>query len=149
MEDVMDKKKELAKEILEIFPLFIKKMHRGMAKDGEVPPSQMSAVMILSEKKLCTLGELSKEMGVAAPTATGIIDRLYKAGHVKRVRSKKDRRIVNITLTIKGKNVTKRIQKIAMKRWSIVSNILSLKDQEVHIRILKKIVKGLDKYYEK
>ena len=145
----MNAKQKLAKEMLEIFPLFIKKMHRGMTKAGEVPPSQMSAVVILSEKKLCTLGELSKEMGIAAPTATGIIDRLYKSRYVKRVRSKKDRRIVNITLTIKGKNVTKRIRKMAMQRWSIASKILSLKDQETHIRILKKIVKGLDQHYEK
>jgi len=145
----MDKKKELAKEILEIFPLFIKKMHRGMAKDGEVPPSQMSAVMILSEKKLCTLGELSKEMGVSAPTTTGIVDRLYQSGYVERVRSQKDRRIVNIALTRKGKNVTKKIQKTAIKKWRIISSILSIKDQETHIRILKKIVKGLDAYHAK
>ena len=145
----MTKKEELAKEILEVFPSFIKKIHRGAVESLGIPPSQMSAVMILSEKKLCTLGELSKEMGVSAPTTTGIVDRLYQSGYVERVRSQKDRRIVNIALTRKGKNVTKKIYKIAMKKWRIISSILSIKDQETHIRILKKIVKGLDAYHAK
>jgi len=145
----MIKKEKLAKEILEVFPSFIKKIHRGVVESLGIPPSQMSAVMILSEKKSCTLGCLSKEMEVSAPTTTGIVDRLYKSGYVERVRSQKDRRIVNIALTRKGKNVIKKIHKTAMKKWKIISNILSIKDQETHIRILKKIFKGLDAYHSK
>ncbi|MDD3375281.1 MAG: MarR family transcriptional regulator [Candidatus Omnitrophica bacterium] len=145
----MNKKGKIAKEILEIFPAFIKKINQGMTKTGEIPSAQMSAIMILADKNQCTLGRLSKDMGVTAPTATGIVDRLYKSGYVKRIRSQEDRRIVNITLTAKGKKAKKNIHKMATQRWRVISNILSLKDQEMHIRILKKIVKGLDEYYEK
>ncbi len=145
----MNKKEKLAKEVLKIFPSFMKRIHRGMTETGEIPSSQMGAVIILAEKKSCTLGCLSKDMGISAPTTTGIVDRLYKSGYVKRVRSKKDRRIVNITLTAKGKSLIRKIRRAMMQRWRIVSNVLSVKDQETHIRILKKIIKGFDEYYAK
>jgi len=110
----------------------------------DIPPAQMSTIMVLADQRQRTVGELSTEMRVSAPTVTGIIDRLQRSGLVKRQRDIKDRRVVHIALTTKGKKAIKHLQQAFMQRWGVIASVLSAKDQEAYVRLLKKIVKGLD-----
>jgi DNA-binding MarR family transcriptional regulator len=59
-----------------------------------------------------------------------LVDRMVKAGLVKRTRDRIDRRVVNVTLTDKGK---KAVEPAAPAGWALVQKILSpLSDQDKH-----------------
>lgn len=50
-----------------------------------------------------TISKISQLTTVSKSALTGNIDKLEKLGYIKRVPSKKDRRVTNITFTSKGK----------------------------------------------
>jgi len=59
-----------------------------------------------------------------------LVDRMVKAGLVKRTRDRIDRRVINVTLTDKGK---KAVEPAAPAGWELVQRILSpLSDQDKH-----------------
>jgi DNA-binding MarR family transcriptional regulator len=69
---------------------------------------QLWALNTLSKNEGLPLGELSKKMYLRPSTITGIIDRLEKRGYVVRNRDQRDRRVVRILLTSKGKRLAKK-----------------------------------------
>ena len=65
---------------------------------------QLWALKTISTSGRLPLGQLSKMMYLHPSTITGVVDRLEKKGHVVRDRVHKDRRIVMVKLTTKGKS---------------------------------------------
>ena len=65
---------------------------------------QLWALKTLSTNGSLPLGQLSKMMYLHPSTITGVVDRLEKKGYVARDRVLKDRRIVMVKLTPKGKS---------------------------------------------
>jgi DNA-binding MarR family transcriptional regulator len=64
---------------------------------------QLWALKTLSTNGSLPLGQLSKMMYLHPSTTTGVVDRLEKKGYVVRDRVRKDRRVVIVQLTPKGK----------------------------------------------
>jgi DNA-binding MarR family transcriptional regulator len=69
---------------------------------------QLWALNTISENEGLPLGRLSKKMYLRPSTITGLIDRLEKRGYVVRKRGQRDRRVVKILLTPKGKALVRR-----------------------------------------
>ena len=101
----MNRKQEIAKEISQTLPTFLRHMFPYVFQPIKLPPSQVIALVSIQERRDCTLTELRKEMHVSAPTITGIVSRLERDGYVKRLPDDKDRRIVHVVLTPKGVSV--------------------------------------------
>ncbi len=55
------------------------------------------------------MSDLKEKLFITGAGATGIADHLVKKGLAKRTRSKQDRRVVNIEITDKGKNIIERV----------------------------------------
>jgi DNA-binding MarR family transcriptional regulator len=72
---------------------------------------QLWVVKTIYENGGLSLGELSKRMYLNPSTITGVVDRLEKKRYVLRDRSEKDRRVVKVQLTPKGKRLAKRAPK--------------------------------------
>lgn len=113
---------------------------------------QFFVLMIVNAKNNCKMSELAKELSLNFGTATGIVDRLVRDGYLKRERDEKDRRIVRIYLTDKGKDI---IAKIHEKRQEKLVSLLEKfeeKDFEdlfaIFQRTLPAIVAGLRNYGE-
>lgn len=53
---------------------------------------------ILFHNKQLNISEISEKMTLSNSTVSGIVDRLEKAGRVERIRSEKDRRVVEVRL---------------------------------------------------
>jgi DNA-binding MarR family transcriptional regulator len=66
---------------------------------------QLWALKTLSTNGSLPLGQLSKMMYLHPSTITGVVDRLEKKGYVVRDRVHKDRRVVMVQLTSKGKKI--------------------------------------------
>jgi len=69
---------------------------------------QLWALHTISGSEKLSLGELSKKMYLHPSTISGVIDRLEKKAYVIRDRGERDRRIVKVQLTPKGKRLVKR-----------------------------------------
>ncbi len=69
---------------------------------------QLWALKTISAEDALPLGILSKKMYLHPSTVTGVVDRLETKGYVMRSRDPNDRRIVNVQLTPRGKEVVKK-----------------------------------------
>jgi DNA-binding MarR family transcriptional regulator len=69
---------------------------------------QLWALHTISRSVKLSLGELSKKMYLHPSTISGVVDRLEKKAYVVRDRGEKDRRVVKVQLTPKGKRLVKR-----------------------------------------
>jgi MarR family transcriptional regulator, organic hydroperoxide resistance regulator len=135
-------KDQIAKEISELLPTFIRHMYPYVFAPIHVPPSQVLAMVSIQERGGCTLTELRKEMHVSAPTITGIIDRLERDGYVKRSTDKTDRRIKNVILTKKGLRIIDQFRRNIMKRWQHILSKMPLEMAQTQVNIMHKITRG-------
>ena len=80
-------------------------------------------------------------------TEEGVIDRLLRNGYLKRARDKVDRRVVNVELTSKGKQLVENLFSEINKRWYRILINLTAEERENYLRILRRIVGVLAKEY--
>jgi len=71
-----------------------------------VTPPQWGVLAMLFHEDGQTIGAISQQRGVDAPTVTGIVKRLELSGFVERRHSNEDRRVVKVYLTSDGSAIT-------------------------------------------
>lgn len=92
----------LARQILEVVPSVMRTLSADMRNSGHLlSPSQFGVMLTLLQHP-CNLSSLAEEQGVSLPTMSSTINTLEHRGWVKRSRSSRDRRVVNIELTDSG-----------------------------------------------
>ncbi|MBN2853157.1 MAG: MarR family transcriptional regulator [Clostridia bacterium] len=91
----------------------------------------------LFHKKQLKISELSKMMSLSNSTVSGIVDRLEKAGKVERIRSEKDRRVVEVRLSDSFRKNTK-------CRHDIIENHFSMAIKDASKEQLDAILYGLE-----
>lgn len=70
---------------------------------------QVRVLFLLAEAGDASAGDLAEWLHVAAPTVTGITDRLVRQGMIERRPDPSDRRIVRLALTAEGVQLTTEI----------------------------------------
>jgi DNA-binding MarR family transcriptional regulator len=70
--------------------------------EGDVSPSQISALSSIARLGPLTLGELSAAEGVRPPTMTRVVGCLEEAGLVSRTVDPADRRVAHVAVTADG-----------------------------------------------
>jgi len=78
-----------------------------------ITASQYIVLALLAERDGISLSRLGERLYFDSPTITGIVDRMERDGLVQRKRTSDDRRVINIVLTPKGKDLFRKIQVIA------------------------------------
>ena len=97
---------------------------RAAREHGELSMSQFHLLGALADRSPRPVGELAELAGVAAPTATRMLDGLVRAGIVERRPSSSDRRVVEIALTEEGKRIVRRKRsRIAAKRRALYDSL--------------------------
>jgi DNA-binding MarR family transcriptional regulator len=76
----------------------------------------------------CSIGALARAVHLGQPTVTGIIQRLERAGYVKRSPHERDGRSVNITITPTGRDLLKGAPSLLQDRFH--AQLARLKDWE-------------------
>jgi DNA-binding MarR family transcriptional regulator len=74
-----------------------------MWSDAELTTGQLRLMFFLHLEPHATLGALAAHLGVSAPTASGLTDRLTRQGYVEREEDAHDRRFVRHVLTPRGR----------------------------------------------
>jgi MarR family transcriptional regulator, organic hydroperoxide resistance regulator len=74
---------------------------------------QLWAIKTIAQEAPVMVSEIARRMYLHPATVVGILDRLEKQGHIARVRSTEDRRVVRVELTRQGQNLVKKAPQVA------------------------------------
>jgi DNA-binding MarR family transcriptional regulator len=79
-----------------------RRLRQESTGSGEITPSQMSALMVLSQSGELTLGELAAIERIAPPSMTRIAARLEANGYLERRSDSSDRRVARVAISPDG-----------------------------------------------
>jgi MarR family transcriptional regulator, organic hydroperoxide resistance regulator len=107
------KKSELAAEVGQLLydiGAQAKRATRPLVEEqGVTMPQALALHMLNGAGGRLSARDLGRECHMLASTITGVIDRLESAGHVRRERDQRDRRVVWVTLTDAGRALVDRL----------------------------------------
>jgi DNA-binding MarR family transcriptional regulator len=108
--------------------------------DMPITKPQLFLLYVIQRNERCRLSKLAEKIEVKPSAITVMINRLEKAGYVKRTHDTVDRRSVLVELTLSGRKV---LEETMQKRNEILKKQLSqLKPEEVQLlaELLEKLV---------
>ena len=122
-------RKDVGRAVAELMPHILRGVQLDFFVKRGVTQTQFLVVAALHAYARCTMGTLARSLHVSMPTASGIVDRLVRAGFVRRVPQADDRRQVVVELTKKGQGFFQQFQAIVRHRWE--EALLSLEPDEL------------------
>jgi DNA-binding MarR family transcriptional regulator len=152
--------KEIIKDLVEIEMrmLEVKNLFSGisteMVKNSvgimgfAVNMSQLKAMTAFSEDSLLSMGELCKMANIKMPSMTEAVDRFEKEGILDRIRDDKDRRVVKVKMTEKGKKMHKEVLKKRADELTKIFGVLTTDDRKKLVDSLKNVSEILIKVTE-
>jgi DNA-binding MarR family transcriptional regulator len=124
----------------------------GLAGPMPLPPDlTMQQVRVLShiaKDPGITGHELGDRLGVSAPTASGLIDRLVEKGLVTRVDDAEDRRVRRLHATELGLDVIRQMDSMFGRALGVVITRLSLEELQLLLRGAQAMLDALDRAHE-
>ena len=138
--------KPFGDRMIELLP----KLMRGVTQHehnylsrGKITLPQLWALECLSRQGNSPMNELARFLKISKPAATGLINRLIVQKLVKRQDDLKDRRIVRVAITPKGRQIIKSIWE--QKRRTILQAFgqITPSDRAQYIAILEQVVTNL------
>ena len=103
----------------------------------------IDAVGIQQQKNMSTV---ARTLGVTVGTLTIAVNNLVKKGYIQRMRSQEDRRVVLISLTVKGEKAYRHHQNFHEKMVLAVLKDLNVEETESLTRALTKLQKFFRSY---
>ena len=110
-------------------------------RESGLTPSQADVIFTLGNTEGLTFKDIGEMTLITKGTLTGVVDRLETKGLVKRVTGQDDRRCTLVRLTTRGVDVFDEVfpQQVALLKSRF--DLLSDKDMQQAVRLLKKIEK--------
>lgn len=97
------------RRLMDAYPVIFLACHRRHVRDDEtgksVSENQAGILDHLDVTRPTTLSKLAEHLGVSRSTMSITVERLVKAGFIRRTRGKTDRRCVALTLTTAGARI--------------------------------------------
>lgn len=112
--------RETVKKLVRVFQLF----ERDQIKVYGFTTSQCYCMLELLNSDGLTMNELSEKMNLNTSTMTRIVDKLVRDKYIVRERYEKDRRIVVVRLTDKGREATLDLSKSLNQYYEKIINNL-------------------------
>ena len=128
--------KEILDNLRRVFQVVHGYSRRAERVAGLTGP-QLWAMKVLAESAPIRVSDLAWRMYLQPPTVVGILDRLEQQGQVRRVRSTLDHRVVEVSLTEKGKETVSKVPQVA--QGLLLTGLRNLEEKQ-----LETIVQGLE-----
>jgi len=131
-EDIKEGKLEgIADSFLLFFPLFYRKILRVASSKKRVNPinTQFQVLAIVMHSGNLQTSEIGRRLGISSPNMTPLIDRLIEKGYAERLSDSKDRRVIKIGISEKGRRFVAGRRRLA--RNEIKRNLSTLSLEEV------------------
>jgi len=130
-----------------LYPSLMKAMSRlrdFLRESMDLSYNQYKTLLTLYDLGRCSLGRLSRELKVASSSASEMVDRLEKGGLVAR-HSGRDRRTVTLALTLRGRELLKRLREGVVANYREVLERLPAADRRRLVRAIEDLVEIIDK----
>ncbi|MEX2226955.1 MAG: MarR family transcriptional regulator [Dehalococcoidia bacterium] len=101
-----------------------------MWSEAELTTGQLRLMFFLHAEPGATLGALAAHLDIAAPTASGLVDRLTRQDYVRRAEDAQDRRFVRHELTPRGQQIVTELQREG--RTLLTEILAALTDDELN-----------------
>ncbi len=106
---------------------------------GELSHAQFELLIELFERGELPAGELAAAARLTPATVTQMLDHLAAQGHVERVRSDSDRRVVVSRLTAKGRRAIEAKREAWKSRWEQALAGLEIDELRAATRVLERL----------
>lgn len=133
---------EFADKLNQIMPAVIKEFARRQTNElykGKITLPQFLILDLLAKKNGSKMTDIARFMGITTAAATGIVDRMVRAGYATRDYDQNDRRIIRMKSTPHGNGLVK---KVSQERHKMIINIfgkISQDEREKYLEILTHI----------
>ena len=128
-----------ARTFAHLLPYIIRGVQLAPRTARDLTQRQFAVLAAIHADGRCRMGLIARNLGVSMPTATGLINRLARAGYVRRVASPADRRQVMVELTAKGQGRVRQLQEAVQRRWSDVLRSLAPRELEAFHHVVTKL----------
>ena len=108
--------------------------HKMLLKQGQMPRSYYHVLGVLIKNGDLPMSEIGRRVHISKSNMTSLIDKLVEDGLVERLPDEKDRRVINIAITDKGKGL--------LWNWKKRSN------EEIKKSISTLSEEDMEKFYE-
>jgi DNA-binding MarR family transcriptional regulator len=133
---------EFADKILSVLRVFTRgfgKKHTNELCQGKITMPQFIILDFISTQHDVMMTDVAKHLEISTAAVTGMMDRLQKSGYLGRVHDVKDRRIVRLKLTSKGKKLVVKIHEERRQMIITMFSKISQSERDEYLRILTKI----------
>ncbi len=112
----------------------------ALFQDQELTFSQWTTLVALHDGRITNSSDLAHNICHDAGSLTRLIDQLEKRGFVTRTRSEKDRRVVTLTLTPRGRSVVGALAPRVMNLWNGLLSGFTHQEVDTLISLLTRLV---------
>ncbi|MDB4939662.1 MAG: DNA-binding transcriptional regulator, MarR family [Candidatus Doudnabacteria bacterium] len=106
---------------------------------------QVEILYALGDRRILTVKEIAATMGVTSSAATQMVEGLQKIGILQRQTDPDDRRMVKVSLTVKGLKKFEEFKQAHAKHMEFILKALSNDERELLISLPDKMIKQLKK----
>ena len=136
----------ISRELVEMMPLVFREIAKREDNEltrGKISFPQMVALDLVSRKPQVTMTYLAGVLSIKTSSATVLVDRLIRQRMLIRKRDEKDRRLVWVMITARGKKVVRQIMEQKRKSMRSMLAVLTDKEREQYLAAVKKIQANL------
>ncbi len=133
-------------EVAKILPLIMReftKRPKSIFSELSLTIPQIVVLEFLTDQGPRKMNELATALSFTMSAVTVIVDKMIKLKLVKRERSSEDRRVVNVILLNKGREMTRRIKDARRNLVNELFSTVTVEDRQQYLRILRKVYKNL------
>ena len=137
----------LAGRFVELLPRLFRSLtrrERNPLSRGRISVPQMLALHYLSGRGVARMSEIARFLSIKMGSATGLVDRLIKAGFVKRSSDPGDRRVVWVEITPSGRRVVDTVMSERRKTVSGVFAKIPSGEREQYVKTFEKVCQILE-----
>ncbi len=137
-----------AEEVLEIMPLMVRefaKREDNALIRGKISCPQMVVLHHTAEHGEVTVSEIAKILSIEKSSASVLLERLVRQKMLKRRHDKKDRRVVWVGVTLKGRKVVSQIMGQKKESLKAIFGKVSRRERAQYLNVLQKVKSNLIK----
>ena len=102
-------------------------------------PAEFRGILAILPEQIIPCNNLSHKMGLSVSRGSRVIAKLMKNGFLKEVKTDGDRRIMNVTLALKGIKTRSKIGRMLNECEKMIENKITREEKKFLINSLEKI----------
>ena len=112
--------------------------------DHEISKTQRGVLMYIAFEGPVPMNDVSEKFALAKGSFTQVADGLEMLGFIKRKRSEKDRRIIYLETTEKGRETAVKIHQATEERIDFLLSKLSVAERDIFVKSLEHVAGDID-----